>query len=642
MCGIAGFINFEQAGDLAQMALKEQAHRGPDSHHIWAADNITLVHLRLSIIDLDARSDQPFIKNGLVMVFNGEIYNYRELRSRLKDANPALEFRTDSDTEVLLEWYRLRREGCLADLIGMFAFAIYDLTERTLFLARDHFGIKPLFYTFIGERLAFASELKALVKIPGFNRTINPLALVGAMNYLWVPGNETMFEGCSKLPPAHFLQLDLSGSSLLPTIKEYWKLDTNVVRQDEKATIEALTQCLEASVRRHMIADVPVSSFLSGGLDSSLISVMAAKTGVNLSTYTIGTTEEDKKVEKMPADEKYARLVARQFHFDHHEIVVKADIINDLPRMVYMLDEPIGDPAALNTYLICKSARERGVKVLLSGMGADELFFGYRRQQATLLASRYQRVPPFLRRPLEAIAGVLPVKAFGKGIRIVRWLKRFLSFAELSPEEAYMRSYSYYDGKELQELFVADIRTSYGTLREQHKQFYTDNHFDEPINKMCFTDMHLFMTGLNLTYTDRASMAASVEVRVPFIDREVVQTAMQIPGDWKYRKKQGKYILKKVAEKYLPHSIIYRPKASFGAPIRSWISHDLKPLIDELLSEQQVKSRGLFNYAFIKKLIDEDRKGTADHAYRIYQLITLELWLREFVDAPEQIPHSPI
>jgi asparagine synthase (glutamine-hydrolysing) len=634
MCGIAGFVNFGDAGDLAEMALKEQAHRGPDSRHVWAADNITLVHLRLSIIDLDPRSDQPFIKNGLVMVFNGEIYNYRELRSRLQDADPALEFRTDSDTEVLLEWYRLKREECLADLIGMFAFAIYDQAEQTLFLARDHFGIKPLFYTFIGERLAFASELKALVKIPGFNRTINPIALVGAMNYLWVPGNETMFEGCSKLPPAHFLRLDVSGPVLRPVIKEYWRPLTRVVRTDEKATIEALTECLEASVRRHMIADVPVSSFLSGGLDSSLISVMAARTGVNLSTYTIGTAEEDKKVEKMPADEKYARMVATQFHFDHHEIVVKADIIKDLPKMVYMLDEPIGDPAALNTYLICKSAREKGVKVLLSGMGADELFFGYRRQRATLLTSRYQRVPAFLRKPLEAFAGILPVKAFGKGIRVVRWLKRFLSFAELSPEEAYMRSYSYYNGKELQELFVADISTYYGELREQHKQFYTDNEFDEPINKMCYTDMHLFMTGLNLTYTDRASMAASVEVRVPFIDREVVQTALQIAGSLKYKKKQGKYILKKVAEKYLPHSIVYRPKASFGAPIRSWISHDLKPLTDELLSERQVKARGLFNYDFIKQLIDEDRKGAADHAYRIYQLITLELWLRQYVDAP--------
>lgn len=632
MCGIAGFINFQDAGALIRMAEQEQAHRGPDSQQGWLEDNIAFAHLRLSIIDLDHRSDQPFIKDGLVMVFNGEIYNYRELRARLMEANPSVQFRTNSDTEVLLEWYRLKKEDCLADLIGMFSFAIYDQKAKTLFLARDHFGIKPLFYTFIGHQLAFASELKALVKIPGFVKKINPVALVGAMNYLWVPGNETMFEGCFKLPPAHYMQLDTAGSSLQPRIKEYWRPLTRVTYSDEKKTITALTECLEASVKRHMIADVPVSSFLSGGLDSSLISVMVAKTGVSLSTYTIGTSAEDKKIEKMPADEKYARQLAEQFHFDHHEIVLNADIINDLPRMVYMLDEPIGDPAALNTYLICKAARQRGVKVLLSGMGADEMFFGYRRQKASLLTSRYQRIPSFVRKPLGALAGMLPVKFFGKGIRTVRWMKRFLSFAELSPEEAYMQSYSYYSGQELQQLFTQDISQPYQVLREEHKHFYTDNDYTDPINKMCNADIHLFMTGLNLTYTDRASMAASVEVRVPFIDKEVVEMALQIAGDLKYKNKQQKYILKKVAEKYLPHSIIYRPKASFGAPIRSWISHELRGLTDELLSEQQVKKRGLFNYSFIKKLINEDRQGVADHAYRIYQLITLELWIREYVD----------
>ena len=638
MCGIAGFVNFQDADTLARAAMDAEAHRGPDSRQSWTEDNVTLAHLRLSIIDLDHRSDQPFVKKGLVMVFNGEIYNYKELRARLLEADPSLEFRTQSDTEVLLEWYRLKRENCLADLIGMFSFAIYDQHEKILFLARDHFGIKPLFYSFIGNRLAFASELKALVNIPEFNRTIDRESMVGAMTYLWVPGNKTMFQGCLKLPPAHYMQLNLAGASLQPRIMEYWRPETRVVHTDEKATIATLTDCMEASIRRHMIADVPVSSFLSGGLDSSLISVMAARTGVNLSTYTIGTSEEDKKIEKMPADEKYARMLAGQFHFDHHEIVVKANIIDDLPKMVYMLDEPIGDPAALNTYLICKAARENGVKVLLSGMGADELFFGYRRQRATLLASRYQRVPALLRKPMEAIAGLLPVKAFGKGIRLVRWLKRFLSFAGLSIEEAYMRSYTYYDAGELKELFRADVSGEFEKLREQHKHFFDDNGYDEPRNKMCYTDMHLFMVGLNLTYTDRASMAASVEVRVPFIDREVVQTALHISGDLKYKKKQQKYILKKVAEKYLPHSIVYRPKASFGAPIRSWISNDLKALIDELLSERQVTARGLFNYGYVKKLIDEDRKGAADHAYRIYQLITLELWLRQYVDDPAGKP----
>jgi asparagine synthase (glutamine-hydrolysing) len=632
MCGIAGFINFPDPGDLIGIANQEQAHRGPDSQKGWVDGNIALAHQRLSIIDLAERSDQPFSKNGLVMIFNGEIYNYLELKQQLQKEDPSLVFTTTSDTEVLLECYRRRREHCVADLVGMFSFAIYDPADKSLFIARDHFGIKPLFYTFIENKLAFSSELKTLVKVPGFNRTIDRLSLVGAMNYLWVPGDQTMFEGCFKLPPAHYMKLDTSAGVLRPEIRSYWQLDTTVRYTDEKATLEELTRCMEAAVERHMIADVPVSSFLSGGLDSSLLSVMAAKAGTRLSTYTIGTAEKDKKIEKMPPDEKYARSLAELHGFDHHEIQLEPDIIRDLPAMVHTLDEPIGDPAALNTWLICKAARAKGVKVLLSGMGADEIFFGYRRQKASLLASTYQRIPALLRKPLEAVAGILPVKAFGKGIRIVRWAKRFLSFASLSPEEAYMRSYSYYSEKELKELFRSDISDQYAQLRRQHSHFYTDNNYTEPINKMCNTDIHLFMTGLNLTYTDRASMAASVEVRVPFIDKVVVQMAMQIAGDLKYKDKQQKYILKKMAEKYLPSDIIYRPKASFGAPIRSWISHELKELTDQLLSEEQVKKRGIFNYAYIRQLIDEDRKGAADHAYRIYQLITLELWLKEYID----------
>jgi len=632
MCGIAGFINFPDSSHLIGIANREQAHRGPDSQKGWVEGNVAFAHQRLSIIDLAERSDQPFIKDGLVMIFNGEIYNYQELKQQLLQKDPSLVFTTTSDTEVLLECYRQKREKCVADLVGMFSFAIYDLTDKSLFIARDHFGIKPLFYTFIGNALAFSSELKTLVKVPGFNRTIDRLSLVGAMNYLWVPGDHSMFEGCFKLPPAHYMKIDTTANTLHPEIRSYWQPPASVQYSDERSTLDALTQCMEASVQRHMIADVPVSSFLSGGLDSSLISVMAANTGTRLSTYTIGTSEKDKKVEKMPADEKYARKLAEAQGFDHHEIQLESDIIRDLPSMVYTLDEPIGDPAALNTYLICKAAREKGVKVLLSGMGADEIFFGYRRQKATLLAARYQRLPSLLRKPLEAVAAILPVKAFGKGIRITRWAKRFLSFAGLSPEEAYMRSYSYYNGKELQQLFRDDISKEYAGLRQQHRSLYTGNGYTDDINRMCYTDVHLFMTGLNLTYTDRASMAASVEVRVPFIDREVVQMALQISGSLKYKDGQQKYLLKKMAEKYLPSDIIYRPKASFGAPIRSWISHDLKELIDQLLSKDQVQKRGLFNYSFIQQLIDEDRKGAADHAYRLYQLITLELWLKEYVD----------
>jgi len=381
------------------------------------------------------------------------------------------------------------------------------------------------------------------------------------------------------------------------------------------------------------VADVPVSCFLSGGLDSSLISVLAKKSNENLSTYTIGTGDKDKAVEKMPDDEKYAAMLAEMHHFNHNVIKISPDIIKDLPHMVRHLDEPIGDPAAINTYLICKAAKEKGVKVLLSGMGADEIFFGYRRQKATLMALRFNLLPKPVKYVIAKVVNLLPVKISGKGFKFGRWAKRFMSFATMPLNEAYMRSYSYYDTNQLKELMKKDYWMGIDAINKEHEEKFNAKFRNDPINQICNTDISMFMLGLNLTYSDRASMAASVEVRVPFIDRLVVSKAMEIPGDLKIQKGISKFILKKAAEKWLPNKIIYRPKASFGAPIRSWISNDLRVMVDELLSEEAITKRGFVNYAVVKKLITDDRNGTADNAYQIYQLLTLELWCREFLDA---------
>lgn len=632
MCGLAGFINFKNNKELAIQAGVKQCHRGPDAQSVWVHNNVALSHQRLSIIDLDSRADQPLAKDGLVIIFNGEIYNYLELKKQIIAIDPSVNFKTTSDTEVLLELYRIKNAKCLDDLIGMFVFAIFDINNGKLFIARDHFGIKPLFFTQIDNCFAFSSELKSLIDIPGFDKSVNLSSLLGAVNYLWVPGNESMFNNCHKLPAAHYLEIDATTNALAVQMHKYWELDTNIKFMTERDAVSQLDSVLERSIKRHMVADVPVSSFLSGGLDSSLISVMASGINPNLSTFTIATSEKDKNIEQMPDDEKYAQLLADKYHFDHHEIAINAEIVNELPKMVYNLDEPIGDPAAINTYLICNAARKMGVKVLLSGMGADEIFFGYRRQKATLLALRYQKVPSFIRKIIQSTIGILPVKAFGRGIRWVRWAKRFISFADLPLEEAYMKSYSYYDQSELTKLFKSNINDQYQKLRDQHKTFFNKNYKSDPFNKICYTDINMFMLGLNLTYTDRASMAASVEVRVPFIDREVVSMAMQTEGSLKFKNKETKYILKKVAEKLLPNEIIYRPKASFGAPIRSWISNDLKEMVDSLLSKENVERRGFFNYEYIDKIIERDRKGDEDNAYRIYQLLTIELWCRNFLD----------
>lgn len=630
MCGLAGFVGFENNIQLAEQANNVQKHRGPDNQSVWEDDYIALAHQRLSIIDLSERSNQPFHKGDLVMIFNGEIYNYKELQEKLtKEKN--VSFITTSDTEVVLEMYRHYGEKSLDLLIGMFAFAIYNKVTSSLFLVRDHFGIKPLFYTQINGSFAFSSELKTLVTIPGFNKSIEPKALVSSLNYLWVSGNETMFKGSFKLPAAHYLTFTKEQG---PRLTRYWQLNDSVngFPTDEQTVTKELAEALELSINRHMVADVPVSSFLSGGLDSSLIAVIAKKTNENLSTYTISTEDKDKKAESMPDDEKYANIVADTFNLDHHVIKINTEILKDLPEMVRTLDEPIGDPAAINTYLICKAAREKGVKVLLSGMGADELFFGYRRQKATLMAIKYNKLPGFVKYSASKVVNMLPVKVAGKGFKLGRWAKRFLSFASMPVDSSYMRSYSYYSSNELKGLLNENYWSAIDSINQEHQTIFNSKYQGDTINSICHTDIHMFMLGLNLTYTDRASMAASVEVRVPFIDKLFITKAMQIPGALKIKNGTSKYILKKSAEKYLPHSIIYRPKASFGAPIRSWISIELRPMVDELLSEENITKRGFLNYSFVKKLIDNDRKGIDDNAYQIYQLLTLELWCKEFLD----------
>lgn len=630
MCGLAGYVNFEDVAGLLRLAEQSQGHRGPDNRGAWVHDRVALAHQRLSIIDLSERANQPFQKDEYVIVFNGEIYNYKVLKSELESKH-GVRFITDSDTEVVLEAFRCWSFSCLNRLAGMFAFALYTSRTGKLILARDHFGIKPLYYTLYRNQFAFSSELKTLLRVPGLPKSVNAQSLLGALNYLWIPGEGTMIRGIEKLPPAHTLELQTRDPQLAPQIRRYWELPVDVRDRPEADLREEADQVIQDSVKRHMVADVPVSSFLSGGLDSSLISVLASRHNSRLSTYTIGTRAKDKRVEGMPDDEKYADLLARQHGFDHHKIIVDPSVVDDLPRLVEKFDEPIGDPAAINTYLICKQAREEGVKVLLSGMGADELFLGYRRQQATRIAAHYQQLPGLLRSPLEWGARRLPVKIGGRGFKLGRWAKRFVAFGSLPIEQAYRRSYSYYDDASYPDLLTGDYAGELDALKQQHHDlFYAHPDLDLE-NKMCFTDVHMFMNGLNLTYSDRASMAASVEVRVPFIDREVAEFAMTVPGKYKFRKGESKYILKRAAEPHLPREIIYRPKASFGSPIRAWISNDLRDMVDDLLSEERIKRRGLFRYDFVRKMIDEDRKGVNDFAYQIYQLLTLELWFDEFL-----------
>ncbi len=331
----------------------------------------------------------------------------------------------------------------------------------------------------------------------------------------------------------------------------------------------------------------------------------------------------------MPDDAVYARKIAQRHGIELHEIELKPDVVELLPKMVGVLDEPVGDPAAINTLLMSEAARAAGVKVLLSGMGADELFGGYRKHLACVLAGRYRGLPAFVHRSTNGVVGRLPVTAAGRGLRYARWAKRFVTFAELPEEAAFRRSYSLYEPAELAALLGPDLHRDVYDVIEQHHQLYQDNVLGDSVNRMCLADTRLFLPGLNLAYTDRASMAASTEVRVPFVDPMVFRAAFSLAGKDKVSGTSGKVALKRAAEAWLPHEIVHRPKASFSAPLRSWVTHDLRTLIDDTLLEGELVDTGFLNRSAVRGLVEDHRSGREDRSKQIWQLLTLELWYRQ-------------
>src|SRR5215471_6482349 len=570
MCGIAGCYQQADGQKLVDIMTDRIAHRGPDSRGSWSHEDgrltINLGFRRLSIIDLSAAADQPMTKDGLTLVFNGELYNYRALRAELTSRGVA--FATESDTEVVLEAWRCWGPAALNKFRGMFAFALADPKSGELILARDPFGIKPLYYLPRGDGLVFASELKALVAATGSELRIEPGALVASMLYYWLPEQRCAIDGVRKLPGGSWARLCPDGTF---SVQSYWRA-SDVAAEAAAGPPADLRSVIEESVTMHLVADVPVSSFLSGGLDSSIVTVLAHQAESDIDAYTITFRPEDQRLEAMPDDAVYARKVAAGFGVRLHEIEISPDIVDLLPRIVDVLDEPIGDPAAINTLLMCQAARERGVKVILSGMGADELFGGYRKHLACVLAGKYHRLPAGLRHGLvQPAVERLPVSTAGRGLRYARWAKRFLTFAELPEEPRFRRSYTLYDPSELAALISPDLDRYVGQVISEHSDIYHDNSLQDQVNRMCLADARMFLPGLNLNYTDRASMAASVEVRVPFVDPVVAQAAFSIDGSAKIRRRQGKVALKQAAENWLPHEIVHRPKASFSAPIRAWV-----------------------------------------------------------------------
>lgn len=603
------------------------AHRGPDDAGsvVFQEEGAALGHRRLSIIDLSAAGHQPMsnASGELWITFNGEIYNYREIGEDLRSRGYV--FRSSSDTEVLLAAYECFGEDCLSRLNGMFAFAIYDRRRRRLFAARDRLGVKPFYYYHRPGLLAFASEIKALFACPDVPRRPDLAALATPGRYQVPP--YTGFEHVRKLPPG----CALTYSEGRVSVQSYWTIPVREdAREPEETAVEQLDVLLNAAVGRQMVADVPVGMFLSGGLDSSLIGAMMRRhTAHEIRAFTIRFSDADQRFERMSDDSHYARRVANGFGFRYEELEIEPRIEDLLPKMVWHLDEPLSDPAAINTYLIARAAREQGIVVLLNGMGGDEIFGGYRKHLACIRAEHYQRLPLLARRAVERVVERIPVATTRRGLRTVRWAKRFLSFASLAELDRYLASDLSLAEEQYRRLFAgrADYRQCPFYAAQQAAFDDTDASY---LTRMCANDTRFFLPELNLTYSDKATMAAGVESRPPLTDHNVVEFMFARPPRDRIRGSRQKYLLKRVAERYLPRDVVHRPKAPFGSPLRAWIRGPLAEMIDDLLEPTRMRSAALYDPKEVAALIARDRAGLDDNAHVIWTILSNEVWFRTY------------
>jgi asparagine synthase (glutamine-hydrolysing) len=658
MCGIAGLANCGDKEILGRMT-RVQAHRGPDDSGLWErrfpdGSYVGLGSRRLAVLDLSADGHMPMCnEDGTVWItYNGEIYNFAELRRELQSKGH--HFASNTDTEVVIHLYEQEGVDCVHRLKGMFAFAICDLRagRPELFLARDHFGVKPFYYAYHGKKLAFASEVKALLHVPEITAELDLESLHQYLTFLWVPDPKTMFRGIYKLPAGHcatFRDGELK-------IRQYWDLSFPRVdaaySRSEADLADELRERFRHSVESQMVSDVPLGAFLSAGLDSSSIVAMMCRTATQtVRTYTITFPQKYRVGETTLDDPGVPARLARQLGCENQQIVVEPDVADLLPRLTWHMDEPTADPAIITAYLVCREAREQAT-VLLSGVGGDELFAGYRKHVAHRWASAYQRVPGFLRSGIASGLGALPSLRGTAMKGRVRLAKKMARSASLSAEDRFIRNCCYLDAEQKRSLYTAAVQSQLGACDpavSHHARFATvhDANF---LNQMLYLDTRIFMVSLNLNYNDKMSMASSVEVRVPFLDRELAEfAAWNIPPHLKLKgffRPTTKHILRQAMRDVLPAEVLHQPKAGFAAPVDYWLAHDLREMVDDLLSDTNIRKRGLFRPEAVRRFVEEHRSGAEDWSMQIWQFLTLEHWMRIFLDAgaqqsAEEFSHVP-
>lgn len=634
MCGIAGFMgSFPPFVETSMADIL--AHRGPDGDGVFRDESagIALVHRRLAILDLTVAGRQPMadLSGRYTMVFNGEIYNFHQLRNQML---PGVQLRSQSDSEVLIECFARRGRDILPELNGIFAFAVWDARERCLTLARDGAGVKPLYLYEDARGLAFASEIKALLPIPDRDERLDPIAAAAYLSYLWSPGERTMFRAVRKLAPGTCLTLDSNGRQHTSRFYQLPSYRPNYTLSPAQA-IAGTRQHFMDAVERQMVADTDVGAFLSGGLDSSAIVAHARPHARSrLQCFTVDYTANDGEGAEMVPDLPYAQRTAQALDVNLHTVRIDAGIADEFSDLIYMLDEPQADPAALNSFHISSLARRAGIKVLLSGAGGDDIFTGYRRHHAASFDRMLDRIPEILRRAMAHGARHVP----GRGVKLRR-IRKLMNAAALQSDDRLTALFEWLPLAESVALLTDPVDPK--SVRAPLDRVLATCSDANPVERVLRIDQEFFLTDHNLNYTDKTGMAAGVEVRVPFLDPELMAFAASIPTSLKIRDGLTKWVFRKAMEPDLPYDTIYRPKTGFGVPLRSWLRGPMRELVEDITSRAALERQGLFNPLEVERLRQRTFSGEIDGSYPLLAVISIELWCRHFLNgarAPMNVP----
>jgi asparagine synthase (glutamine-hydrolysing) len=633
MCGIAGVVNCkgcEADRSVLERLCARLAHRGPDDEGFYVHHAAALGQRRLSIIDLTSGRQPMSNEDGSVWVtFNGEIYNFQELRKGL-EAN-GHRFATHSDTETILHTYEQYGPDCVRHFRGMFAFAVWDERRQILFLARDRVGKKPLFYARTPNQFVFASELQALVLHPDISREPDPAAIDDYLTYGYIPAPRTVYRSVHKLPPAHFLTFRLDEGTGIRDfrVERYWQLEYGPKQSlSEEEAISGLLEVLGEAVRLRLIADVPLGALLSGGIDSSLVvALMSQLSSRPVQTFSIGF--EEQHFNELP----YARAVAGRYGTDHHELVVRAQALEVLPTLVRHYGEPYADSSAVPSYYVAQLTR-RHVKVALNGDGGDESFGGYERYLGSAVADRLHSLPGLVRKGMTGLATLLIPNSLSRRSRL-RQARRLLEASALPTARRYLRWLTYFTPTQKQGLYTPELST---LLAGHDPEAWFLGEFDaarkacsQPLDTLLAVDVRTYLPYDLLVKMDIASMACSLEARSPFLDHKVMEFAARLPSRCKVRGTTLKYLLKKAAADLLPAENLHRRKMGFGVPVGAWMRGELRPMLEDLLLGPGARTRAYFQPAAVRRLVGQHTEGRQDYSFQLWALLCLELWHREFL-----------